>query len=428
MDGPAFLGVDSSISGRRWRSRLKDERLALALSQRLGLPEIVGRILAARNVGLDDAPLFLQPTLRELLPDPLHLRDMDRALARLFQAIEKKEKIAVFGDYDVDGATSSALLKRYFAALGIGIRLYIPDRQKEGYGPNPVAIQQLAAEGVHLIITVDCGTMSFTALEAAAQAGVEVIVTDHHKGDAALPKAVAVVNPNRLDETSPHRQLAAVGVVFLLLVGLNRLLREKGWFARQGISQPDLLQWLDLVALGTVCDIVPLTGVNRALVNQGLKVMAQRRNPGIAALADIARLEERPSAWHLGFLLGPRVNAGGRVGQADLGARILSTDNAAEAAEWAALLDQYNLERRFIEAEVLEQAMSLAVASHGRKMIVVAQDNWHPGVIGIVAARLREHFNRPAFVIAIQQGVGKGSGPIGAGRGPGRYGSSRAPS
>lgn len=410
IEAPPFLGVENSISGRRWRARLQDERLALTLSQRLGLPEILGRVLAARQVGLEDAPIFLRPTLRELLPDPLHLRDMNKALRRLVQAIENNEKIAVFGDYDVDGATSSALLKRYFAALGIGLRVYIPDRQKEGYGPNPLAMQILAAEGMQLVITVDCGTMSFAALDKAADLGMDVIVTDHHKSDASLPRAVAVVNPNRLDETSPHRQLAAVGVTFLLLVGLNRALREAEWFQRRGLSQPDLLQWLDLVALGTVCDIVPLTGVNRALVNQGLKVIAQRRNPGIAALADIARLEEKPAAWHLGFLIGPRVNAGGRVGQSDLGMRILTTDNMAEAVELAALLDSYNRERQAIEAEVLEEATAHAMRLDGRKMILVAHEGWHPGVIGIVAARLREKFNRPAFVLALKEGIGKGSG------------------
>jgi single-stranded-DNA-specific exonuclease len=314
----AFLGVERSLLGRRWRARGGEERAGLAIAQRLALPEIVGRLLAGRGIAPEAAESFLSPTLRELLPDPSRFLDMDKAADRLARAVQAGEAIAVFGDYDVDGATSSALLARFFAAAGRPIRVYIPDRMKEGYGPNLPALLALQAEGVRLVITVDCGITAFEPLAAAAAAGLEVIVVDHHVAEPRLPQAVAVVNPNRLDETRGHGQLAAVGVAFLLAVAVNRALRRAGWYGAER-PEPDLKRWLDLVALGTVCDVVPLTGINRALVAQGLKVMAGRGNTGLAALADVARLSEPPGSYHAGFLLGPRVNAGGRVGEAGLG-------------------------------------------------------------------------------------------------------------
>ncbi len=406
-ENEAFLGVERSFCGRRWTARGLDDRAALALAQRLELPEPVARVLAGRGIGLEEAESFLNPTLRALLPDPFHLRDMERAATRIADAVMSGEPIGVFGDYDVDGATSSALLKRFFAALGVPIRIYIPDRLKEGYGPNAPALLRLKAEGIRLVITVDCGTAAFAPLAVAADAGLAVIVIDHHVGEPKLPPAHAVVNPNRLDETSPHRQLAAVGVAFLLVVAVNRSLREAGWYRLR--CEPDLMQWLDLVALGTVCDVVPLTGVNRALVVQGLKVMARRANAGLAALADVARLDERPSAYHLGFLLGPRVNAGGRVGEADLGARLLCTSDPQEARELAGRLDGYNLERQEIEAAVLQEAIAAVNAMATGKIVFAAAAGWHPGVIGIVASRLKERYNRPAFVIALEGALGKGS-------------------
>ena len=331
-DGAAMLGVERSLLGRRWRARLADSQAGLALAQAIEAPELIGRVLAARGVTADDAPAYLEPTLRRLLPDPLHLRDMEKAVARLAGALEAGEKIAVFGDYDVDGATSAALLSRFFQAVGTAPVVYIPDRLREGYGPNAAAMRQLAGEGVAVVVTVDCGISAFDALADAADAGLDVIVVDHHIAEAKLPRACAVIDPNRLDEESPHRQLAAVGVAFLLVVGLNRRLREAGWYReRTGHTEPDLMQWLDLVALGTVCDVVPLTGVNRAFVRQGLTVMRRRRNAGLRALGDVAGLEEPPGVYHLGFILGPRVNAGGRVGEASLGARLLSTEDEAQA-------------------------------------------------------------------------------------------------
>lgn len=409
----AFLGVEQSLGGRRWLARPCDERLALTHSQRGGLPDLVGRALSARGIGLDEAEDFLNPTLKRAMPDPSSLRDMDIAAARLADAVRRGEKLAVFGDYDVDGATSSAVLLRFFRAVGADIRVYIPDRLAEGYGPNAPALLRLKREGVDLVVTVDCGVTSFDPLAAAAQAGLDVVVVDHHKAEPRLPQAAAVVNPNRLDDpmTASLGSLAAVGVCFLLAVAVNRALRQAGWYANR--AEPDLMALLDLVALGTVCDVVPLVGLNRALVAQGLKVMARRDNPGIVALADVAGVAERPDAYHAGFILGPRVNAGGRVGRSDLGARILSTDDPVEARELAEQLHALNAERRAIEALVLEEAMALVEAGTDRDpggLLLVAGQGWHPGVIGIVASRLKDKYNRPACVVGLDGGIGKASG------------------
>ncbi|MBL22801.1 MAG: single-stranded-DNA-specific exonuclease RecJ [Rhodospirillaceae bacterium] len=405
----AYLGVERSFSGKRWEAAETDERLGLALAQRFGLPEIVGRILAARGVDETEVEGFLSPQLRRLLPDPSSFLDMDLAANRLADAIVSDEKIAVFGDYDVDGATSSALLKRFCRAAGAEVEIYIPDRMAEGYGPNLPALLKLKEDGASVVITVDCGIVAFEAIEGAGEAGLDVIVVDHHQAEPQLPAAVAVVNPNRLDDDNPNKHLAAVGVTFLLVVALNRVLRARGWY-ENGREEPDLLQWLDLVALGTVCDVVQLTGVNRALVTQGLKVMAARGNVGLTALADVARLSEPPAAYHAGFLLGPRVNAGGRVGEAWLGAALLTTDNRNEAEEWAKRLDGYNQERRAIEADCLEAAIAFVEAETDGNFAFAAGPDWHPGVIGIVAGRLRERFDRPACVVAYDGDVGKGSG------------------
>ncbi len=411
VSGPALLGVDRSLTGRRWQPSLGDDRLALALSQRLALPEMVGRVLAARGIGLDDAPLFLNPTLKQLLPDPSHLRDMDRAVDRLVQAVTRGEMVGIFGDYDVDGATSSALLSIFFQSAGARVRVHIPDRIAEGYGPNAPALLAMRADGVGVVVTVDCGTTAHAPLAAAAQAGLDVIVVDHHEAEPDLPLAYAVVNPNRLDEDSPHGHLAAVGVAFLLAVAVNRGLKQAGWY--QTRPAPDLMQWLDIVALGTVCDVVPLKGVNRALVTQGLKVMAKRGNVGLSALSDVAGIRERPDAYHLGYVLGPRVNAGGRVGEAALGSRLLSTADMAEALDIARQLDAFNKDRQEIEAAVLRDAMEQVERQAGADdlpLVLAVGDDWHPGVIGIVAGRLKERFGRPACVVAMDGDDGKGSG------------------
>ncbi len=410
--GPLY--VAQSYSGNAWRPRLEDSRTALTLAQQLELPEVVARALAGRGIGMAEAEAFLNPTLRTQLPDPGHLLDMDRAATRIADAVQGGENIAVFGDYDVDGATSSSLLTRFFRALGVGIEIYIPDRIKEGYGPNGPAMKALAARGAKVVITVDCGVSAFDALEEARDAGLDVVVVDHHVAEERLPVAHAVINPNRLDETSPHRQLAAVGVTFLLVVAINRELRGRGYFNAVR-REPDLMQWLDIVALGTVCDQVRLTGINRALVAQGLKVMAARGNAGLRALADVARLDTKPEAWHLGFMLGPRINAGGRVGRPDLGSRLLATDDDVQAGELAQELDAFNAERREIEAQVLEQALEQAEhqareTNSERALIFLAGENWHPGVIGIVASRVIERFHRPVCVAGIDGGFAKGSG------------------
>ena len=414
-DGAAMLGVERSLLGKRWRARLEDSMAGLTLAQAIEVPELVGRVLAARGIAADDAPDYLDPTLRRLLPDPLHLLDMETAIARLAAALEAGEKIAVFGDYDVDGATSAALLSRFFEAVAEAPTIYIPDRLREGYGPNAAAMRMLAAQDVKVVVTVDCGISAFDALEDAADAGLDVIVVDHHVAEARLPQACAVIDPNRLDDASPHRQLAAVGVAFLLVVGLNRHLREAGWYRER--AEPDLRQWLDLVALGTVCDVVPLTGVNRAFVRQGLTMMRQRRNVGLRALGDVAGLEEPPGVYHLGFILGPRVNAGGRVGEASLGARLMTTEDESEASEIARHLDALNRERQAIEQAVLEEAIEQVETAGGgtpasAPLVLVHDERWHAGVIGIVASRLKERYNRPAVVVAWEDGadgIGKAS-------------------
>ena len=409
MGAKPFLGVSSSITGRQWRARLDDERAAQALEQRLGIPDLLARVMAARGVSAEAGAGYLDPRLRTDLPDPSSLRGVDEAAARLARAIARGEGIALFGDYDVDGATSAALLLRFLRAVGSDARLYVPDRLAEGYGPNAPALRRLREEGAAVVVTLDCGIVAFDALAAAAAAGLDVIVVDHHLAAPALPPAHAIVNPNRLDDATPHKQLAAVGVAFLLVVAVNRALREGGRYA--GRAEPDLAAWLDLVALGTICDVVPLTGVNRALVAQGLKILARRGNPGLAALADVAGIGEPPAAYHAGFVLGPRINAGGRVGRADLGARLLSTDAPDEARDIAAELDRLNAERRAIEAAVEEQAVAQAAEQDAANPLVfVAAQGWHPGVIGIVASRLKERFRKPAIVVGIDADTGRGSG------------------
>lgn len=410
--GDAVLGVERSLSGKRWVRRGGDERTALALSQRLGVPEIVGRVLAARGVELEEAERFLNPTLRDLLPDPHRLKDMATGCDRLARAVMEGEKIALFGDYDVDGATSSALLRRFLRAAGATDPvLYVPDRLSEGYGPNTAALLGLREQGVSVVVTVDCGTGAHESLAAAAEAGLDVIVVDHHEAEAKLPTAVALINPNRLDEDGELAPLAAVGVAFLVAVGLNRTLREKGWYTAER-REPDLRQWLDLVALGTVCDVVPLTGLNRAFVTQGLKVMASRGNAGLKALSDVAGVHQAPTTYHAGFVLGPRINAGGRVGASDLGARLLSSDDVREAETIAHHLQELNKERQAIEAAVLAEAQADAVSRGGEEapLVLAAGEGWHPGVVGIVASRLKESFNRPACVVALDGDTGTGSG------------------
>lgn len=398
----AFLNVEQSVTGRRWTGPGPEaDRQAEAMVQDTSLPLPLARILVARGVPPAEAARFLDPKLADLLPDPRSLKDMPAAAARFLSALKARERIAVFADYDVDGGASAALLLTWLRAMGHGATLYIPDRIDEGYGPNVPAMQALAANH-DLILCVDCGTLSHDPV-AAAQ-GADVVILDHHLGGETLPPALAVVNPNRQDETGDLAHLCAASVVFLMLVEVNRLLRD------EGTKGPDLMAMLDLVALATVADVAPLTGVNRALVRQGLKVLARRERPGLRALADVARMDQAPNTYHLGFLLGPRVNAGGRIGAADLGARLLATDDAREAEALARRLDDLNSERREIEMAVRLSALAQA---EGRGMdgplVWAAGQGWHPGVVGIVAARLKEATHRPAVVIGIEGGIGKGS-------------------
>ena len=412
---PAFLGVERSVLGRRWRWRLdaRGEAQALALTQAHGIDDFLARVIAGRGVTVADAAGYLDPKLRDLLPDPSSLRDMDAATNRLADAIERSEQIAVFGDYDVDGACSSALLIDFWRAAGAPEPLlHIPDRIIEGYGPNVEAIRDLAARGATLLSTVDCGTSSHDAFAAARALGVDVIVLDHHQAPEILPDAL-VVNPNRLDDLSGQGALCAAGVVFLVLVGLSRTLRARGWWSDDR-PEPDLLAALDLVALATVADVSPLARLNRALVAKGLMVMAARSRPGLAALMDAARLDGPPRAYHLGFALGPRINAGGRIGDAGLGARLLTLPDGVEARRIASELDRLNGERQLVEKTILEQAVAEAEAqmagSNRLSCLVVHGQDWHPGVVGLIASRLKERFNIPAFVFAFNGEYGTGSG------------------
>lgn len=401
--------VAASLSGHCWRLRAAEAGPAEALAREHDIPELLARVVLGRGVAPDAVTEFLHPSLKGQLPDPSHLLDMDVAAERVAGAVIGNETIAIFGDYDVDGATSSALLARFLRQLGREPIVYIPDRILEGYGPNTKALLELKKRGASVVITVDCGTLAQEPLAAAHEAGLDVIVVDHHTGGAQRPKAYALINPNRIDETTKLRNLAAVGVAFLLAVATQRSLRTAGYFAAH--PEPDLIGLLDLAALGTVCDVVALTGLNRALVAQGLKIMAMRGNVGLRALMDVSRLDEPPGTYHAGFILGPRVNAGGRVGKADYGARLLSTQDEAEAVTLAKALDQYNEERKAIEAMVLEEAMAMATAQDAadEPLLLVASKDWHPGVIGIVAGRLKERFGKPAAVVALDGATGKAS-------------------
>jgi single-stranded-DNA-specific exonuclease len=403
------LGVSNSLSGRRWLWRTGEERVAAGIAQRLDLPEIVSRLLAARGIGIDAAADFLEPTLRVLLPDPSLMVDMDIAADRIADAVSRRETVAVFGDYDVDGACSAALMVSFFRSLGCIVHHHVPDRIREGYGPNAFALTSLVTRGAGLIVCVDCGTAAAVALSAVA-GQADVIVLDHHKAEGLPPAILATVNPNRLDDTSGLTNLCAAGVAFLTAIASVRALRRLGYFA--GRAEPDLLGLLDLVALATVCDVMPLTGVNRAFVCQGLKVMARRSRAGIAALLEVTQAREKLNSSTCGFALGPRINAGGRISEADLGLRLLLTEDRIEALALAEKLEAVNRMRQDVEAGMMDAAMFAAETqiAAGRAAVLVTGEGWHPGVVGIVAGRIKERFNRPACVAGFSDGVGKGSG------------------
>ncbi|MBK0021247.1 single-stranded-DNA-specific exonuclease RecJ [Brucella pseudogrignonensis] len=408
-----FLGIRKSVTGQKWMDRLgpREANTALAIAQHHGISDLVSRVLAGRGVSVEGAPEFIDPSLRNLMPDPAMLTDMDKAANRIADAIMRRETVAIFGDYDVDGACSSALMARFLKHYGITHSIYIPDRIFEGYGPNPDAMRELVAKGASLIVTVDCGTNSAPSITAAKEAGADVVVIDHHQVGGDLPDdAVAIVNPNREDDISQQEHLCAAGVVFLTLVQVTKVLRERG----KGPG-PDLLSLLDLVALATVCDVVPLKGVNRAFVVKGLLVARSQSNAGLAALGRVSRIGEPLNVFHLGYLIGPRINAGGRIGDAGLGARLLTLDDSTAADPIAAELDRLNQERQAMEAEMLIEAEAEASlelsGGAGASVIVTASDRWHPGIVGLLASRLKEKARRPAFAISFNaNGIGSGSG------------------
>ena len=408
MAADAAFGVARSFSGRRWQLAPADEAAARTLVQEAGLSPATARLLAARGVEAAGVHDYLHPTLKKLMPDPCVLVEMDIAVARVAAALDQGQRIAVFGDYDVDGSVSSALLAEFLAGLGAAPRVYIPDRMTEGYGPSAPAFAALKAEGADLVVTVDCGASGGAAFETARALGMDVVVLDHHRVERR-PDALAHVNPNAPGDTSGLTYLCAASVTFLFLVALNRHLRDSGFYAARGLAEPDLREHLDMVGLATVCDVVPLVGVNRAFVRQGLGQLSKLSRPGLKALADVAKAVPPFTAYHLGFVFGPRINAGGRVGRSGLGADLLIARVAEAAAEFATLLDLHNQERREIEKRILEEAIALAAPQENAPFVLVEGQGWHPGVVGIVAGRLKERFARPAFVAGFEGGMGRGS-------------------
>ncbi|HZH52075.1 MAG TPA: single-stranded-DNA-specific exonuclease RecJ [Microvirga sp.] len=410
-----LLGVTSSALGRTWVERCSaaQSTIALAIAQTHGLTDVLARVLAGRGVGLHETEGFLNPRLRDLMPDPSVLTDMDAAAARLADSVMRREKVAIFGDYDVDGACSASLLAEYLRACGVPYLIHIPDRITEGYGPNVDAIRGLKEQGADVLVTVDCGTASIAPLAESKRLGLDSVVLDHHQAPSELPEALAIVNPNRQDDLSGLGHLCAAGVVFLFLVALNRTLRSRGFF--NGGAEPDLMGSLDLVALATVADVVPLIGLNRAFVRQGLAIMRGRRRAGLAALFDAAGLAGAPECWHLGYLVGPRINAGGRIGEAALGSKLLLTEDPVQAARLAAELDRLNRDRQAIEVAAVAEAEAQALMALERvpdlPVLVTASPEWHPGVVGLIAARTKERFRRPAFAFTLNpDGTATGSG------------------
>ncbi len=395
-----------SVLDKKWRLKSSDDQKTLSLMQIHNLSMVAARIVSMLEIPMEEVSDFLSPKLKNMMPNPYSLLDMDKAVARTMLAIKNSEKICIFGDYDVDGATSSSLLKSYFRDIDVNADIYIPDRILEGYGPTKTAMQKIKDSGAKVIITVDCGTSAFEALAAAKTLDLDVIVIDHHLGSESLPDAVAIINPNRLDENFKYNNIAAVGVSFLFLVALQK---EMLLCSDNTKPPPNLLDYLDLVALGTVCDVMPLVGLNRVFVKQGLKVIAQRKRIGMNALMDVAGINEAINCYHLGFLLGPRINAGGRVGEAGLGAKLLCETDYYQAMEFAQRLDQFNNDRKIIEARMLNEALFEAENQRDKNIILIVGRDWHQGVIGIIASRIKEKFGRPAIVIALANGIGKAS-------------------
>ena len=399
----------SSVSGKNWLFKKFDSSDVTKFSESYSLTEIVAKLLAIRKKNIDNIDLFLNPKIKNLLPNPLHLKDMKNAVDRVYSSITRRELIGIFGDYDVDGASSTALLTRYFLSINQKVQTYIPDRQKEGYGPNIDGFNALIHQGAKIIFTVDCGTLAFEPIKIAQNSNVDVIVLDHHQSDIKLPNACAIINPNRYDDTSGLNYLCAAGVCFVFLVGLNKKLRDVNWFKKNGINEPNILNFLDLVSLGTVCDVVPLIGLNRAIVKQGLKVIKKRSNLGLKTLYDLCKIESLPTTYDLGFILGPRINAGGRVGKASHGAELLTSDDPQKTYKIAIDLDKSNKERQSIELMLSEQVNSEVKKYHNHPVLVMSGNYWHEGIIGIVASRIKEKYNKPTILISLNKKIGKGS-------------------
>jgi len=399
----------SSVSGKSWIFKKFNSSDVIKFTEDFSLSEIVAKLLSIRKKNIDDVGLFLNPKIKNLLPNPLLLKDMNKAIERTYKSIIKDELIGIFGDYDVDGASSTALLARYFLSIKQKIRTYIPDRQTEGYGPNNSGFKNLINNGVRIIFTVDCGTLSFKPINFAQKLDVDVIVLDHHQSDIKLPNACAIINPNRYDDTSGLNYLCAVGVCFVFLVGLNKKLRDENWFKNNNIKEPNILNFLDLVSLGTVCDVVPLIGLNRAIVKQGLKIIKSRSNLGLKTLYDLCEIESEPTTYDLGFRLGPRINAGGRVGKSSYGAELLISNDPKKTYQLALDLDRSNKERQAIELMLSEQINIEVKNYHNHPVLVLSGNNWHEGIIGIIASRIKEKYNKPTIIISLNQNIGKGS-------------------
>lgn len=399
----------SSVSGKNWLFKEFDSSDVTKFSESYALTEIVAKLLSIRKKNIENINLFLNPKIKNLLPNPLHLKDMKSAVERVYSSITKRELIGIFGDYDVDGATSTALLTRYFLSINQKVQTYIPDRQKEGYGPNIDGFNVLIHQGAKIIFTVDCGTLAFEPIKIAQNSNVDVIVLDHHQSDIKLPNACAIINPNRYDDTSGLNYLCAAGVCFVFLVGLNKKLRDVNWFKKNKINEPNILNFLDLVSLGTVCDVVPLIGLNRAIVKQGLKIIKKRSNLGLKTLYDLCKIESQPTTFDLGFILGPRINAGGRVGKASHGAELLISDDPQKTYKIAIDLDKSNKERQSIELMLSEQVNSEVKKYHNHPVLVMSGNYWHEGIIGIVASRIKEKYNKPTILISLNKKIGKGS-------------------
>ena len=399
----------SSVSGKKWLFKKFNSSDVTKFTENFSLTEIVAKLLSIRKKNIDDIALFLDPKIKNLLPNPLHLKDMKSAIERTYKSIIKSELIGIFGDYDVDGASSTALLARYFLSINQKIQTYIPNRQTEGYGPNNLGFNNLISNGAKIIFTVDCGTLSFGPINFAQKLNVDVIVLDHHQSDVKLPEACAIVNPNRYDDTSELNYLCAAGVCFVFLVALNKKLRDENWFKNNNINEPNILNSLDLVSLGTVCDVVPLIGLNRAIVKQGLKIIKKRSNLGLKTLYDLCNIESQPTTFDLGFRLGPRINAGGRVGKASHGAELLISNDPEKTYQIALDLDKSNKERQAIELMLSEQINLEVKNYHNHPVLVMSGNNWHEGIIGIVASRIKEKYNKPTILISLKQNIGKGS-------------------